>query len=223
MKIFHAGLQLTDWSDYPALNVSVNGQTAFEAVDIVRALAKRFYSRGNDAISFQFGVRREFDTHKDAQNYYLTVFSTLPKFGLCQIICGVPGNDDSVVVSMANAILTSSQGACNGVEVVMQFTIQAGAATTDTPIDLLIGGEAVILRGKEPVTTDAETVAILFDPAFAPGTDVIVTATYAKAGAGGANIVATVVNDLVTVDGFTAELSGPSPAGGFVNWIAVGT
>lgn len=224
MKITHAGSQLTDWSNYPAQNVSINGQTVFEGVDIVRALTKRFYYRGNDSISLQFGVRREFATHKEAQNYYFTVFSTLPKFGLCQIICGVPGDDDTVVVSMANAVLTSAQGTCNGVEVVMQFTIQAGAATTDTPVDLLIGGEDMILRGKQAITADALTVAVLFDPAFEPGTVVIVNANVAKPSGAGSNIFATVRDDLVTVEGFTAELSGPPPDGNHkLNWSAFGT
>jgi len=223
MKIHFAGIQLTDWSDYPARNVSVNGQTVFEAVDIVRAAAKKLYHRGNSQVSLSFEVARSFETHVEAQKYLLTHYSTLPKSGLCVIECGVQG-ETSEEVFMANAILTASpQGIIGGVQVVVTYTIQAGRATTDVPIDFLIGGEAMILRGKEEITTDAESVAVEFGTAFPVGTEVIVTATYAKGGSGGGNIIASIRNDLVTVDGFTAELSGPSPAGAFLNWSAYGS
>lgn len=221
MKIYFAGIQLTDWANFPAQNLTVNGQTAFEAVDIVRALAKRFFSRGNDAITVQFGVAREFGTYREAQNYYLTVYSTLPKFGLCAIICGAPGDDDSVNVSMVNAVLTAMQGSLNGVRVTMQFTIQAGDATTDTPIDILPGGEAMILRGKEDIASGATSVPIVFDVSFPPGTSVALIASVAKPSGSGSNIFATVRDDLVTVDGGTVELSGPTPdANHKLPWIA---
>ena len=224
MKIFHAGIQLTDWADYPAQNVTVNGATAFEGIDIVRALWKRFFSRGNDSITLQFTVRRQFATNQAAQNYLLTVFSTLPKFGLCQVICGTPG-ETTATVTLANAVLIAMpQGNFTGLEVVVQFTIQAGRATTDTPIDILAGGEAVILRGKASIASGLDSVAVVFATAFPVGTTVIVTANVAKPSGSGSNIFATVRDDLVTVNGFTAELSGPTPdANHKLNWAAYGT
>jgi hypothetical protein len=225
MKIFFAGIQLTDWSDYPAQNVTVNGQSVYEAVDIVRAAAKRFFSRGNDSVTLQFSVRREFASMRDAQNYLLTVYSTLPKSGLCQIICGDPGEAAPATVSMANAVLTAMpQGNFAGVEVIVQFTIQAGTATTDTPIDILEGGEAVILRGKQAIANAVDYVDVAFATSFPVGTVVIVTASVAKPSAAGANIFATVRDDMVTVNGFRAELSGPTPdANHKLNWAAYGT
>lgn len=224
MKIFFGGIQLTDWSDYPAQNVSVNGETVFEAVDIVRAAAKRFFSRGNDRVTLSFTVRREFATHNEAQAYLLTAFSTLPKFGTCRVVCGAPGEeDDEQEVFIYNAVLAAMpQGIFNGVEVIASFNIQGGAAVTDSPPDLLIGGEDVIMRGKQAIANGAETVAVVFGVSFAPGTNVVVNANVAKPN-GGSNIVATIRDDLVTVNGFTAELSGPVPdANHKLYWTAYG-
>jgi hypothetical protein len=224
MKIFFATIQLTDWADYPAQNVSVNGQTVFEAVDIVRAAAARFFSRGNDKVTLQFSVRREFSTNVECQKYLLTHFSQLPKSGLCQITCGTPG-ETSEDVFLSNAVLSASpQGNFNGVEAIVQYTIQAGLATTDIPIDFLIGtGEEMIRSGQTPIGSGVDSVDVVFTEAFATGTIVVPTVSIGKPSGSGSNIFATVRDDTVTVDGFTAELSGPTPdASHKLNWIAIG-
>lgn len=224
MKIVFAGLQLTDWADYPAQNVSVNGQTVFEAIDIVRAAAKRFFARGNDSLQLQFTVRREFATNRECQVYLLTAFTTLPKFGLCVITCGTPG-EATQDVNIANAVLTAQpQGSFNGVEAIVQYTIQGGVPTTTVFPDFLIGGEAVILRGKQAIANATDYVDVAFSSAYAPGTVVVVTASVAKPSGSGSNIFATVRDDMVTVNGFRAELSGPTPdASHKLNWFAIGT
>lgn len=224
MKIFFAGNQLTDWADYPAQDVSVNGQTVAEAVDIVRAAAKRFFSRGNDSVTIQFQVRREFATNRECQVYLLSHFTTLPKFGLCQITCGAPG-ETTQDVFFYNAVLSASpQGSFGGVEAIVQYTVQGGVATTTVPPDFLQGGqETLIYRGKQAIASGVESVSVVFAQAFAAGTVVIVTANIAKPSAG-SNIFATVRDDTVTVNGFTAELSGPTPdANHKLNWAAYGT
>jgi hypothetical protein len=225
MKIYFAGIQLTDWADYPAQAVTMNGQTVSEAVDIVRALAKRFFWRGNDSLTLQFTVRREFATGRDAQNYLLTAFSTLPKFGLCQVICGTPGDPTVANVTMANAVLSAMPlGNFNGVEVITQFTIQGGVAVTDTPINFLGTQESMIARGKQALGAGVNTVHVDFAVSFPMGTTVIVTATIAKPSGSGSNIFATVRDDLVSVNGFDAELSGPTPdANHKLNWTAIGS
>jgi hypothetical protein len=226
MKIVFGGIQLTDWSDYPASDVSVNGLSVVEAVDIIRAAGKRFFSRGNKAITLEFSVRREFDSHHEAQKYLLTHFSTLPDFGLCQVTCGVPGEEaDFEDVFLENAVLSASpQGSFVGVEVIVRYTIQAGTVTTAVPPEFLIGTEDMIKRGKQAITSGVDTVAVVFAEAFPGGTDPIVTANVAKPSGSGSNIFATIRDDLVTVNGFTAELSGPTPdANHKLTWAAYGT
>lgn len=224
MKIFFATIPLTDWADFPAMNVTVNGQTVVEAVDIVRAAFARFFSRGNDKITLQFSVRREFATHVECQKYLLMHFSTLPKFGLCRIECGVPG-ETSEDVFIPNAVLSASpQGSFNGVEAIVQYVIQGGQATTDSPPDFLAGtGEEMIRVGQAAISSGATSVDVVFFESFPSGITVVPTATVAKPGVGGANIAAVIRDDTVTVDGFTAELDGPTPdADHKLNWIAMG-
>ncbi|HWM26602.1 MAG TPA: hypothetical protein VNP98_17425 [Chthoniobacterales bacterium] len=223
MKIHFGGIQLTDWSDYPARNVSVNGETVVEAVDIVRAAAKQFYHLGNTQVSLSFEVERKFATHVEAQIYLLTHYSLLPKSALCQIECGVQG-ETSEDVFMPNAILSSSPlGIFGGVSVVVAYTIQAGEATTDVPPDFLIGGEAMILRGKEALASGIESKAVVFSQSFPPGTTVVVHAGIAKPDGSGSNLFATIRDDLTDVNGFTVELSNVTPdANHKLPWIAIG-
>lgn len=222
MKIFHGGVQLTDLEDYPAYDVSVNGQLVFEAVDIVRAATKRFFSRGNKSGALQFGATRKFGTMKDAQKFILLHFSLLPEVAMTEIVCGVTGEDPESVY-MPNAILSSSpQGIYEGILVRVQYAIQFGVVTTEFPPDILIGGEDAIMRGKQAIASGAETVAVVFGVSFPVGTDVVVTGNVSKPN-GGSNIVATIREDLTTVNGFTAELSGPTPdANHKLHWTAYG-
>lgn len=225
MKIFFGGIQLTDWQDYPAFDVSVNGISVIEAIDIVRAATKRFLSRGNKAVTLEFSVRREFVTHHEAQKYLLTHFSTLPDFGLCQATCGVTGEAGPEDVFLENAVLSASpQGTFAGVEVIVRYTIQAGKVTTAVPPEFLIApGGTVIKLGKQAIGNGVDSVAVVFPVAFPVGTTVVVTANVAKPSGSGSNIFATVRDDLVTINGFTAELSGPTPdALHKLNWTAAG-
>jgi hypothetical protein len=224
MKIFHGGIQLTDWADYPAQNVSVNGQLVYEKVDIVRAATARYYSRGNKSVSLQFAVRREFATHAEAQVYLLTHFSLLPAQALTEIQCGAPG-EAGASVFFYNAVLAASpQGSFNGVEVVIQYSIEAGEISTDAPPEDLVGDEEdVIKRGKQAIASGVDSVAVVFAESFPAGTTVIVNATVAKPSGSGSNLFATVRDDLVTINGFTVELGGPTPDSNHkLNWSAYG-
>lgn len=211
MKIYFGGIQLTDWSDFPAQNVSVNGQLVYEAVDIVRAATKRFFSRGNKSVSLQFTARKEFATHVACQKYLLTHFSLLPDASLAEIVCGAPGEAEESVF-FYNAVLSASpQGTFNGVEAIIQYTIEAGEVSTAAPPEDLIGDETVIKRGKQAIASGVDSVAVVFAAAFPGGTNVVVNANVAKPSGSGSNLAVTIRDDLVTVNGFTAELTGPTP------------
>lgn len=224
MKIFHGGIQLTDWADYRAADVSVNGQLVYEAADIVRAATKRFFSRGNKSGTLQFSANRKFDSLQDAQIFVLTHFSLLPEVALTEIVCGDVG-DDPESVFFPNAILSASpQGIYSGLSVRVQYTIEFGEVTTDAPPEFLIPpGGTLIKLGKEAIASGVDSVAVLFPVAFPVGTTVIVTANVAKPSGSGSNLFATIRDDLVTINGFTAELGGLTPdANHKLNWTASG-
>ena len=223
MKFIWGGIPLTDWENFPAQNVSVNGQSAVDVVDIVRAAAAKFFSRGNDQVTFQFTVRREFATLRECQVYLATHFSLLPRVATLQIVCG--GNGEATQdCFMEGAILSASPiGTFNGVEAFVQYTIQGGAVTTDVPPPFLIGGEEMILRGKEDIANDVDFHAVVFGTAFPPGTTVIVHAGVAKPSGSGSNLFATLRDDLTDENGFTVEFNGNTPdANHKLPWIAVG-
>lgn len=224
MKIYFAGQLLSDWDAFPAQQVSVNGATVVEAVDIVRAAAKRFFHRGNDSLALQFSARREFATHREAQVFLLSHYSRLPKFGLCQIVCGAPGEVEQSVYFLNAVLAAMPQGGFSGVSVELQYMVQAGGPPLlALPGDFYLGSEDMILRSKQAIAAAAESVAVVFSQAFAPGTAVIVTANVAKPSAAAGNIFATVREDLVTVNGFTVELSAPTPDATYkLHWTAYG-
>jgi hypothetical protein len=73
--------------------------------------------------------------------------------------------------------------------------------------------------GLKDIGAAVDTVAVTFDTAFATAPR-LVLATVEKP-SGGDNIFATVRRDLITVNGFTAELSGPTPdANHKLAWLA---
>lgn len=220
MKIVFSGLTLgDDENDLPISSRTINGEAVSEAVDIVAAAQKRFYFRGNEAVVLGFSVRREFATLREAEVFWLTHWSLIPKAGLCQITCG--NGDDTQDVFIAGAICTGSpQGTCRGVEVVLQYQIVGPEAATDVPPEVLAGAQPMIERGAQALTAADASKAIVFGAPFT--TKPVVTASIAKP-SGGDNISATVRNDLTSVNGFTVELSYPIPGAGYVlNWIAVG-
>lgn len=220
MKITFAGIDLADFADAQAKSVSINGQIVFEAIDIVLAASKRVFFRGNQLINLSFSVRRQFDSIKECEVFLLTHFALLPKAGLCLISCGTAAGDVTLVY-LANAVLAASpQGGYGGVSAEVTYSIIAPTATTDTPPGILAGGEDMIARDSTAIANAAESVAVIF---AAPFTAVpIVTASVGKP-SGGDNLWATVDQSTVTINGFTAYLSAPAPAGTYkLNWLAIG-
>jgi hypothetical protein len=168
MKIVFSGLTLgDDENGLPISARTVNGVAVFEAVDIVQAARKRFFFRGNEAVTLSFSVVRVFDSIKEAEVFWLTQWSLIQKAGLCQITCG--NGDDTQDVYMANAVCAGMpQGGCLGVRVVTQYQISAPDATTDVPPSVLTDAVPMILRGSANLTVADESKAIVFDAPFTP-------------------------------------------------------
>ena len=133
MKIVFAAITLADdAADIPARGCTINGQAAYEAADIVAASRQRFFPRGNESIALAFSTRRVFDSIKEAEVFWATHFSLLPKSGLCTLTCGF--GDDTQDVFLANAILTAiPQSTYGGVRVDIAYQIAAPGADTDAP------------------------------------------------------------------------------------------
>lgn len=220
MKIVFAGIQLTDWGTYPAQGFSINGQEAYEAAEIIQSARQKLFDRGNQLVTLQFSVTRQFTTNVDCQVYLLTHFSTLPKSGLCVVTCGA-GAEATQDVNFANAVLSASpQGSFTGLAATVQYTIVAPGADTTYPPDFLLGGDAMILRGRIALTAADTGKAIVFSTPFATGTKPVLTSNISKP-ATGDNIWTTNRDDLTSETGTTIEFSAPIPAAGYyLNWTA---
>ncbi len=219
MRILFAGVELAGWYENPAKAVTVNGVTVVDVVDIVRAERKKVFPRGNDLVTVGFAVARTFDSIKDAEVFALTHFSLMTKYGLCEIQCGGPDDYDTVLLAGA-AVAASPQANPRGATVDVSYQVLAPGAQTDAPPQFLLGGEAMILRGRAALSAAATYVDVAFGTPFAAAP--VVTATVAMP-SGGDRIWATVRDDLTTTGGFRAEFSAPIPGAGYkLNWNAIG-
>lgn len=219
MKIVFAGVTLADPDGYPPSGVTVNGQLVYESVQLVAAAQQKLYSRGNELVTLQFSSSREFASLREAGRFLLGQFTALPKTGTCVVTVGQ--GEDVEDVTLSNALLTAvPQITQTGVRITTQYTVLAPGVVLGSPIDELRGGATMLRGGSEAITSGASSVSVVFAAPFP--TSPAVTVSVSKP-SGGDNIWATVRGDLTSVDGFTAELSGPVPATGyFLTWNAVG-
>lgn len=133
MKITHAGTQLTDFEDYPAMNVQLNGREVVDDAEPFDAVSK-FYDRGNQSVSLQFSARKEFSSLRESQVFFLTHFSSITKQGTCILECGGPGGGSTILLYLPDAILAATpEGVVNGLEVVHRYFIVAPKVQTTAP------------------------------------------------------------------------------------------
>jgi hypothetical protein len=97
-----------------------------------------------------------------------------------------------------------------------QFYIGDGA----TPGGLAVTANCVQkLRGSKAITSGADSVTVTGAALGATPAQVLVTVRKAT---GGQNLFATVRGDLITADGFTADLSAATDSGAYVlDWLVV--
>lgn len=218
MRITFADILLADFIEPAASGVSVNGASAFEAIDIVLAARKKLYARGNQIVTLSFAVSRSFDTVKECEVFLLTHFSTLPKAGLCVIDCGL-AEEDSTPVYLDNAILAASpSGGYGGRRAVVSYQILAPGAETDTPPEILLAPDTMIKRGSTAITNGESDVDVTFAAPFSVAPKVVAVVSEPS---GGQQLFATIDESTITEDGFTAKLSAAAPASGYLlHWMA---
>lgn len=222
MKITLAAQVLGDDPGTPVSGVKINGEEVLDVADLVRSAAKKIFDRGNQVNTLTFSVRRTFSSVAVAQAWALAHGSMLTKSGTCVVSCGAGDGDETVVLQ--NAALRSwspeYQGRCGR----CTYTIVFASAETGADFSTIIpteGDPTMIQKDQAAISSGATSVTVVFGTPFAQKP--VVTAAVAKPGASGANLWATVRDDLTSATGFTADLSGPAPdADHVLNWIAMG-
>lgn len=206
------------------LALILNGTQLYDEADFFRAAAPTFFPRGNIQTRLQFQVTRIFATLRQAQAFALQHWGSIPRSGLVTVTAG--DGSSSQTLYLRNAIVDSAQVlSVRGVAVAVQYIIRGGLWESDIPVDEIPGppdpGEsfAVIRRAEVAITAGATSVAVVFSSPLAATP--IVVATVSRP-AGGDAIWPIIDQDTVTVDGFTADLSGTPSDGTYkLNYIAV--
>lgn len=209
----------------PHSGLAVNGQQLVDDAQFFRAANATYFARGNAGVLLQFGVNRLFSSVRRAEAFALTHFDGLPKSGLVACECGEEG--DTETAYLRDAVLESAAiTGYRGCSVQVQYTIRGSRFESDVPEEEIPGepddaeGEFIVLRrGKVNIANGAKTVDVVFS---APLSVVPIVSPTVSRPAGGDAIWATVDEDSVTVNGFTASLSGAAPDGNYkLHYIAV--
>lgn len=202
-----------------AFNIRINGQIVVQPVDAIRALARTFHLRDNQQTTIDFSVSRVFDDLRDARRFSLFHYSAVPKSGDILVDVAKPG-DAAEWITVPGGKMPSCGLALNGLGVMCTYNLVGGI-----PTDGGIPGDPepyddMIRRGKVSIADGARTVAVVFGTTL-PSTP-FVTCNVMMPSDGGSTISATVIEDSVTNNGFTARLSGPVPNGNYkLSYIAL--
>jgi hypothetical protein len=202
-----------------AFNVRINGQIVVQRVDAIRALASTFYDRGNLSTAIDFSVSRVFDDLREARRFALFHYSAVPKSGDIYVDVANPGEAPEWI-TIPGGKMPSCGIVLNGVDVTCTYNLVGGIPTDGGPPGDPEPYDEMIRRGKVSIANGARTVSVVFGSSL-PSTP-FVTCNVLMPTGGGSKISATVVEDTITNNGFTAELSGPVPNGNYkLSYIAI--
>jgi hypothetical protein len=105
MQVILDGQTLADWGEFLSAQ-DLDGRGVVESVDVVRADAKFLQYRGNETVSFNFTIEKQFANLALAETFFATYWSSLTKTGTLVMNCGYAADDPGLTeVTAANAIL----------------------------------------------------------------------------------------------------------------------
>ena len=224
MRLTLVSTQLADSTVLtPHSGITLNGRQLVDDAEFFRAATARVFARGNFGTTLQFSVTHSFSSQREAEVFFLTQPGSVPTSGLVTAICGVSG--DTQTCYLEDAVVESvALPPYKGVSVEVQYTIRGGLWTSDVPAELPGTADSpettiVMRRGRVSITSGDSSVVVTFSAALSSVPTV--TASISRP-TGGDAIWAIIREDSVTTSGFTADLSGATPASGYkLNYIAV--
>lgn len=131
MKVkFGSSLWLAPGGNEGTTGASWNGNQLNEEVEYAFAEQVAYFSRGERATVFAFGVNRSFDTEADALEFAATHFADIPE----QDDLRVYDEAESVIMLLSDAVLDGiSVGQVVGLSVFVQYVFRGGLFTVETP------------------------------------------------------------------------------------------
>lgn len=218
MKFLFGSLLLSPGPFEDAVGLTINGQQVNDPVQFLRASEMKYFPRGNRSTQIGFNVTRNFDSYRAAQRFLHEQFSLLATQADLFVTLGITGDEETCLY--ANAVLESiSLGVQSGLSVPVQYSFLAGIPTFSvSPPSYVEPDNTMIQRSASAIPNGDSSLAVTFTPAF--GSTPVVVANV-QIPSGGDFIFATVRDGTVSTTGFTADLSGATPAIGYkLSWIA---
>ena len=209
-----------------AANVRVNGKQIIDIADFFRAVAANFFPRGNLSVEFSFTTHWVFNSTTQAEVFVLTHPTYLPMTnadnGVLQIVCGAESSPQTIY--SPSAVLESAEiVGYVGRSVDVRYTLRCLPFQSTVPpnVPAYPSGNQVTLvfqRGLNSIPALATQLAISFTTPFASTPFVVASMAQVT---GSAAIFMRILQDTITVNGFTVEFSAPLPDGSsFVSWWA---
>jgi len=211
-----------------ASNVRLNGRQIVDDAAFFRALTLTYFPRGNVDVVFSFTTHWIFASLALAEQFVLTHVTYLPMTnqdnGVLQVVCGAETNSPVTIYSPSAVLESAEILDYVGLSVDVRYTLKCLPFTSSVPPNVPAypsGNQLtyVLQRGLASIGAGATQLAISFSTPFASVP--IVVATISQQ-AGSAGIFCRVLQNTVTVNGFTVEFSGALPDGSSdVSWIAM--
>lgn len=201
----------------PHRGLTVNSQQIVDEANFVRSANAAFYARENRSVRLQFGVEWQLGSIRDAEAFVLLHEASVPREGLLTCSCGQPGAEQ--LVYLRDCVVESVQLSYVGVSVHAQYSLVGAKFEGDVPPAIIPGDpepaeeNPVKRRGKQAIAAGAASVAVAFS---APLSGVPTLAFAVSRPTGGQRIDAVLCEETVTINGFTVELSAPTPDASYV-------
>lgn len=197
--------------------LSINGLQINDEFRLCGAAAVALQPRGNRSTTISFSVARIFDTLRAAERFYHSQFSDVAQQGSLYFQAGIDA--DSEWIRYDGAVLDTILPRQSGRSVIVQYSFRAGIPVFDSaPPSVTEPTSDMIRRSTTAIALGASSVTVTFSTPFSSLPVVLANVQSPN----GADYITCVIRDSsVTVSGFTADLSAPTPTANYkLSWIA---
>lgn len=211
-----------------AADVRLNGKQVVDDGQFFRSATTAYFPRGNLDILFSFTTHWIFNSTVQSENFVMGYLGSLPMTnqdnGVLQVVCGAEGATPSTIYSSSAVLESVEIIGYRGLSVDVRYTLRCQPFSTTVPpnVPAYPSGNLVnyvLQRGLASIPATNTSLAITFSTPFSSVPYVV--ATMAQQ-AGSQAIFCRVLQNTITVNGFTVEFSAPLPDGSSdVSWIAM--
>lgn len=208
--------------------VRFNSKQVVDEAQFFRAAFSTYFPRGNVDVEFSFTTHWIFSSTALAENFVLTLPTFLPMTnadnGVLQCVIGAETPNPITIYSPSAVLVSAEVTEYQGLSVDVRYVLRCAPFQTTIPPNTPSFPNPnvyvyVIQRGLNSIGSGATQLAISFTTPFSSVP--VVTAVMAQQ-SGSQAVAMRVLQNTVTVNGFTVEFGAPMPDGSSdVSWIAM--